>query len=159
MAVVCELVYRNRIDRPHSMLKTWPVAICKEVVQCTSIVSASAPQFKGFMESLESSGLRLYELPTPKSSRRTASASYQQRSSWSRRTRPTLRRLTPPSREYLEIDSISGRNTAADFEATVTAATRNSNGSLDSRPREPGVIHETITWAVTKEGSQADINR
>lgn len=137
VAVIYELVYRNRIDTPHSMVKTWPITICKEVIQCTSIVSASAPQFKAFMESLQSSGLRLYDLPNPKSSGKSGSDGQRYPRT---RSPSTLKCLTRPSQEYLEIDSVSGGNTTIDFEATATMDTRNSDWSRDNRPRQPNMI-------------------
>jgi hypothetical protein len=61
--VVCQLVYLNRLE-PQSdlLLDIWPVAICAQVAQCLSIVTACTVYLKPFLDALESGFIQIGDL-------------------------------------------------------------------------------------------------
>ena len=128
------------------MFDSWPVAICVQVVQCTSILCASAPHFKTFMESLQSSGLRLYDLPG-KTSRYGSRSDGLRPSNTGGSSR--ARNISHRSRRYLELDRI--RTRSGEFQTTVTASRKAPNWDRESQSSRTGIIQETKTWTVTQE--------
>ena len=130
------------------MLDSWPVAICIQVVQCASILSASAPHFKTFMESLQSSGLRLYDIPG-KSSRYGSRSDGLRPSNTGSSSR--ARNLSHRSRKYFELDRM--RTRSGEFQTTVTASWKDPNWDRESHSSRTGIIQETKTWTVTQESA------
>lgn len=138
-AIACSLVYRNRtINAPDPMLDTWPVAVCVQVVQSLSIATACSPQFKPFLESLQSSGLRLYELPNKTNSDGRYPRTIGSASIVDRHERGGLGlelTLSPPQ------------------SATRTVVTTQPEPDWDahSQSSQARIIRETRTWAVTEQ--------
>ncbi|KAL1983175.1 hypothetical protein VTN96DRAFT_425 [Rasamsonia emersonii] len=141
VAIVCALVYRNRtIIAPDPMFDTWPVAVCVQVVQSLSIATACSPQFKPFLESLQSSGLRLYELPNRKN--RTDSDSRYPR---------TIGSASMVDRHERALELNLSPQPAA-TRTVVTAAQQDCDANSQSSQAQ--IIRETRTWAITEQREQ-----
>ena len=60
IAILCQIIYaRQTANSPNITSDTWPVAISTQLAQCFGIVTACSPQFKPFMDSLRSTGMRI----------------------------------------------------------------------------------------------------
>ena len=59
VAIICELVFRNRIagSEDHTFA-AWPVVMCSQLVQALSIITACIPYLKPFFASLETGMIR-----------------------------------------------------------------------------------------------------
>ncbi|CAG8909247.1 unnamed protein product [Penicillium egyptiacum] len=85
VAIIFQLAYANQTTSGDFTFDAWSVAISTQVAQAMSIVTACSPQFKPFLDSLQSTGMglgmtssnngskdRTYGMSTFKTSRRTA---------------------------------------------------------------------------------------
>ncbi|KAE8346772.1 hypothetical protein BDV24DRAFT_123444 [Aspergillus arachidicola] len=140
IAIIGQLVYANRTsDSSDPISGTWPLAICTQLAQCLSVVTACSPQFKPFMDSLRSTGLRVDAITRHDTSR----IGYNYSSS---HTKSQSHGQDQPGAEVHEMTSI-GRNKSYRHTATVITAKRDSDAGSDSS--EAHIIREVRTWAVT----------
>ncbi|KAE8396160.1 hypothetical protein BDV23DRAFT_178216 [Aspergillus alliaceus] len=142
-AIVCQLVFNARTaNSPDSTSDTSPATIATQAAQCLSIVTACSPQFKPFMDSLRSTGMRA-EGMTKESSRK------QYRSSLSH-MKTTLfsqdNSLTPS--QGVELSVIS-RDQDGD-QAFATAARSVHDSDAESHHSQAHIIREARTWTVTE---------
>jgi hypothetical protein len=131
----------STIDSSDATSETWSVTVTSQLVQCLSIVTASAPQFIPFLKQLQSTGMRLDGM-----TRYTLSSHH--KSARSRYYLSTDRRRTGNESTH-ELDNIP-------LATTKTVVTSNVNGSEDdhdneSQSSQTGIIRETRTWTVTEE--------
>ncbi|PKX96334.1 uncharacterized protein P174DRAFT_457134 [Aspergillus novofumigatus IBT 16806] len=129
------------IDLADATSETWSVTVTSQLVQCLSIVTASAPQFIPFLKQLQSTGMRLDGM-----TRYTLSSHH--KSARSRYYLSTDRRRTGNESTH-ELDNIP-------LATTKTVVTSNVNGPDDdhdneSQSSQTGIIRETRTWTVTEE--------
>lgn len=129
------------------MLDRWPVAICAQAVQCASILSACAPHFKTFLESLQSSGLRLYDLPQGKSSRYGSRSDGLQPSKTGGSS--GARNLSRRGRNYVELGDM--QTMSGEFATTVSAAWKEPNWDRESHSSRTGIIQKTTIWTVSQD--------
>lgn len=62
-AVVCELVYLNRIENSNDLtFDIWRVTVCIQVIQCLSIIASCLFYMKPFVDSLETGFVQLGDL-------------------------------------------------------------------------------------------------
>ncbi|KAE8315853.1 hypothetical protein BDV41DRAFT_574560 [Aspergillus transmontanensis] len=140
IAIIGQLVYANRItDSSDPISGTWPLAICTQLTQSLSVVTACSPQFKPFMDSLRSTGLRVDAITRHDTSR----IGYNYSSS---HTKSQSHSQDQSGAEVHEMTSI-GRNKSYRHTATVMTAKRDSDAGSDSS--EAHIIREVRTWAVT----------
>ncbi|KKA18757.1 hypothetical protein T310_7279 [Rasamsonia emersonii CBS 393.64] len=145
VAVIIQLAYLNHAAHTgQSLLESWQNVVCSEVVQCLSIVGTCLPQFKPFLESLQSSGMRLYDIPgttrkygygygTPRglNSHKSPQASH--------RGGGTIH----------ELISVPQR-----LETTVTAGGKDKDWEVSSQSSYARIIRETKTWSVAEYPGQ-----
>ncbi|EDP50916.1 hypothetical protein AFUB_049170 [Aspergillus fumigatus A1163] len=129
------------INSSDATSETWPVTVASQLVQCLSIVTASAPQFIPFLKQLQSTGMRLDGM-----TRYTLSSHH--KSSRGRYYLSTDRRRTGNESTH-ELDNIP-------LATTKTVVTSNANGleedhDNESQSSQTGIIRETRTWTVTEE--------
>ncbi|KAB8248158.1 hypothetical protein BDV35DRAFT_174795 [Aspergillus flavus] len=140
LAIIGQLVYANRtIDSSDQISDTWPLAICTQLTQCLSVVTACSPQFKPFMDSLRSTGLRVDAITRHD----TSHIGYNHSS-------PPVKSQShsqdQSGAEVHELTSI-GRNKSYRHTTTIITAKRDSDAGSDSS--EAHIIREVRTWAVT----------
>ncbi|XP_077660843.1 uncharacterized protein AFUA_5G00700 [Aspergillus fumigatus Af293] len=131
----------STINSSDATSETWPVTVASQLVQCLSIVTASAPQFIPFLKQLQSTGMRLDGM-----TRYTLSSHH--KSSRGRYYLSTDRRRTGNESTH-ELDNIP-------LATTKTVVTSNANGleedhDNESQLSQTGIIRETRTWTVTEE--------
>lgn len=131
----------STINSSDATSETWPVTVASQLVQCLSIVTASAPQFIPFLKQLQSTGMRLDGM-----TRYTLSSHH--KSSRGRYYLSTDRRRTGNESTH-ELDNIP-------LATTKTVVTSNANGleedhDNESQSSQTGIIRETRTWTVTEE--------
>ena len=62
-AVVCELIYLNRIENSNDLtFDIWRVTVCIQVIQCLSIIASCLFYMKPFVDSLETGFVQLGDL-------------------------------------------------------------------------------------------------
>ncbi|CAI7569436.1 unnamed protein product [Penicillium glandicola] len=137
IAIICQLLYaRQTLSSADSTYDTWVVAVSTQVAQTLSIVTACSPQFKPFLDNLQSSGMgigmtssnnygskhRTYGVSTFKASRRNQD------------TRSETHELVPMPHE--------GTN------QTIITSTREDD--TESQSSQTNIIMETRTWTVTE---------
>lgn len=140
LAIIGQLVYANRtIDSSDQISDTWPLAICTQLTQCLSVVTACSPQFKPFIDSLRSTGLRVDAITRHD----TSHIGYNHSS-------PPVKSQShsqdQSGAEVHELTSI-GRNKSYRHTTTIITAKRDSDAGSDSS--EAHIIREVRTWAVT----------
>jgi hypothetical protein len=123
--------------------ETWSFTVASQLVQCLSIVTASAPQFIPFLKQLQSTGMRLDGMTryTLSSHQKSARSKYFLSADRSRRR--------TGNESTHELDNIP-------LATTKTVVTSNVNGSEDDHDNESqssqiGIIRETRTFEVTEE--------
>lgn len=140
IAIIGQLAYAHRtIDSSDPISGTWPLAICTQLTQCLSVVTACSPQFKPFMDSLRSMGLRIDGITRQDTSR----VGYNHSSVG---MKSQLQSQDHASAEVHEMTSI-GRNKSYRHTTTILTTKRDSDGDSDSS--EVHIIREVRTWAVT----------
>ncbi|KAE8142343.1 hypothetical protein BDV38DRAFT_295134 [Aspergillus pseudotamarii] len=140
IAIIGQLAYANKtIDSTDPISGTWSLTICTQLTQCLSVVTACSPQFKPFLDSLRSTGLRVDGMTRHDTSR----VGYNHSSAG---IRSQLQSQDHPSAEVHEMTSI-GRNKSYRHTTTIITAKRDSDGDSDSS--EAHIIREVHTWAVT----------
>ncbi|RHZ61795.1 uncharacterized protein CDV56_104138 [Aspergillus thermomutatus] len=141
-ALIAQVYFVHRtINSSDPTSETWSVTVASQLVQCLSIVTASAPQFIPFLKQLQSTGMRLDGM-----TRYTLSS--QQKSSRTKYFLSADRRRTGNESTH-ELDNIP-------LATTKTVVTSNINGTEDdhddeSQSSQTGIIRETRTWTVTEE--------
>ncbi|GMF76353.1 unnamed protein product [Aspergillus oryzae] len=137
--IICQLVYASKtIDSPDPSHETWPVAISTQLVQSLSIVTACSPQFKPFLDSLRSTGMRLGGMTSYGHSQK-GYGSYS--ASRARSRRGTVRSDTH------ELVPLPMQDT---HQATVTISTPSLGWDGESQSSQAPIIHEIRTWTVTE---------
>jgi hypothetical protein len=131
----------STIDSSDATSKIWSVTVASQLVQCLSLVTASAPQFIPFFKQLQSTGMRLDGMT------RYALSSHH-KSARSRYYFSTDRRRTG-NESIHELDNIP-------LATTKTVVTSNVNSPEDDHDNESQssqtcIIRKTRTWAVTEE--------
>ncbi|KAE8417379.1 hypothetical protein BDV36DRAFT_256811 [Aspergillus pseudocaelatus] len=137
--IVCQLVYATKTaDSPDPSHETWPVAISTQLVQSLSIVTACSPQFKPFLDSLRSTGMRLDGMTSYGHSQK-GYGSYAA-------SRARSRRGTDHSDAH-ELVPLPMQDT---HQATVTTSTPSLGWDGESQSSQTHIIHEIRTWTVTE---------
>ncbi|KAE8163871.1 hypothetical protein BDV40DRAFT_287404 [Aspergillus tamarii] len=137
--IVCQLVYATKTaDSPDPSHETWPVAISTQLVQSLSIVTACSPQFKPFLDSLRSTGMRLGGMTSYGHSQK-GYGSYSA-------SRARSRRGTDRSDAH-ELVPLPMQDT---HQATVTTSTPSLGWDGESQSSQTHIIHEIRTWTVTE---------
>lgn len=154
MATVAQLFYLNHTyNSRNPTLDFWSTAVCTQVVQNLSIITACVPYLKPFFESLESGMIRSDDLrrrgmkfPYGYGSGKSAGSTTQGQSQ-------TPSRLAKSSEKSHELRDISGTDSVGfghhANETTITA-TRDDwdEGSETSQSK---IIRQTTTWTVNAE--------
>ncbi|KAE8363149.1 hypothetical protein BDV27DRAFT_130326 [Aspergillus caelatus] len=137
-AIIGQLVYVNRtIDSKDPTFDTWSATVSTQLVQCLSVVTACSPQFKPFMDSLRSTGMRIDGL-----------TSYNMAST-KRHGLSSLRyQSTFHGSEVHELTPISPVKDT--YETTVTASEAISDGDSGSQSSQTHIIREVRTFTVTE---------
>lgn len=153
VGVIIQLAYLNHAAQAgQSFLENWQNVVCSEAVQCLSIVGTCLPQFKPFLESLQSSGMRLYDIPG-------TGRKYGYGCGYGCDASPGLNSYKSPQLSHRgrhggaihELISVPPR-----LETTVTAGGKDKDWEVSSLSSQTGIIRETKTWTVTEyPGQQA----
>ncbi|KAE8378066.1 hypothetical protein BDV26DRAFT_304605 [Aspergillus bertholletiae] len=140
IAIICQIAYANKtINSSEPISGTWPLAICMQLTQCLSVVTACSPQFKPFMDSLRSMGLRVDEI-----TRHDASHTGYNHPS---RMKSQLQSQDQHPIEDHEMVSFGRNRSYRQTTTTITTAKPDSDAGSDSS--EAHIIREVRTWAVT----------
>ncbi|KAB8068297.1 hypothetical protein BDV29DRAFT_184782 [Aspergillus leporis] len=134
--IIGQLVYTNKTTisiNPTSA--TWSAIISTQIVQCLSVVTACSPQFKPFMDSLRSTGMRIDGMTT---SNMTFTKRYGISST---RIKSTLH-----SNEDHDLAPII----KGGHQITVTAAGAISECDAESQSSQTHIIREIRTFSVTE---------
>lgn len=124
-----------------STYEPWIATIASQVAICMSNVTACSPQFKPFLESLRSSGMRLDTLTT-KTSPQTGNGT-------------SVSHIGSKGISFA-LRSITGRgkrNESMPYVRTVVTANPNATPDWDgsSQTSQSRIIRETRTWTVVEE--------
>ncbi|KAI9931265.1 hypothetical protein ASPWEDRAFT_34188 [Aspergillus wentii DTO 134E9] len=140
-AIICELYYHNRLLTSKDLtLDSWPVAVCMEIVQCFGILIASVPHLKPFLSSLQSTGLRLYQIPGEENVR----AGYVY-GKW----KMSPSRQTDTSTSGHELSGLHrGINRTV---VTAMTSPRAPDWETQSQTSQSHIIRETKTWVVEEQ--------
>ncbi|KAE8375723.1 hypothetical protein BDV26DRAFT_283200 [Aspergillus bertholletiae] len=136
-AIIGQLLYFNKtIDSNDPTFDTWSATVSTQVVQCLSVVTACSPQFKPFMDSLRSSGMRIDGLTSYNlaSTKRHGLSSLRYHSTFHG---SEVHELTP-------VRPIKGT-----YETNVTASGAISDGDAESQSSQTHIIREVRTFTVT----------
>lgn len=137
-ATICQLIYVNKtINSEDPTFDTWSATVSTQLVQCLSVVTACSPQFKPFMDSLRSTGMRIDGL-----------TSYNMAST-KRHGLSSLRyHSTFHGSEVHELTPV--RPVKDTYETTVTASGAISDGDAESQSSQTHIIREVRTFTVTE---------
>lgn len=136
ISIIFQLVYARQTARGDFTYDSWAVAISTQVAQTVSIVTACSPQFKPFLDSLQSSGMGLGM---------TSSNNHgSKHKTYGMTTFKTFRRTADTRSETHELVSVPHEGTN---HAMVTSAPDEDAESQSSRTN---IIMETRTWTVTE---------
>lgn len=133
-AIISQLVFLNRTAHSSdSTFDTAPATIALELTQALSIITACAPQLKPFLDSLQSTGMRLNGITRGTNSYKTsASGSYAR----------TGRSAGGNAQKTQPIPLLDGNHTMV--------LTANRDCDVDSQSSQAQIIRETRTWTVTE---------
>ncbi|KAB8214200.1 hypothetical protein BDV33DRAFT_183133 [Aspergillus novoparasiticus] len=137
-AIICQLIYVNKtINSEDPTFDTWSATVSTQLVQCLSVVTACSPQFKPFMDSLRSTGMRIDGLTSYNlaSTKRHGLSSLRYHSTFHG---SEVHELTPV------------RPVKDTYETIVTASGAISDGDADSQSSEAHIIREVRTFTVTE---------
>ncbi|KAF7530734.1 hypothetical protein PCG10_000244 [Penicillium crustosum] len=136
IAIIFQLVYAKQTARGDFTYDAWSVAIATQVAQTVSIVTACSPQFKPFLDSLQSSGMGLGM---------TSSNNYgSKHKTYGTTTFKTFRRTADTRSETHELVSVPHEGTN---HAMVTSG---PDEDAESQSSQSNMIMETRTWTVTE---------
>ncbi|KAA8651297.1 uncharacterized protein ATNIH1004_000178 [Aspergillus tanneri] len=140
VAVIVQLIYINEMTisiNPNSA--TWSTIISTQIVQCLSVVTACSPHFKPFMDSLQSTGMRVDGMTTynVNSTKRYGYGLS------SLRNRSILR--NNEDHELAPIIHVNGTH-----QTTVTSTGAISECDAESQLSQTHIIREIRTYAVTE---------
>lgn len=139
ISIIFQLVYARQTARGDFTYDSWAVAISTQVAQTVSIVTACSPQFKPFLDSLQSSGMGLGL---------TSSNNYgSKHKTYGMTTFKTFRRTADTRSETHELVSVPHEGNEANNQTMVTSAPDEDAESQSSRSN---MIMETRTWTVTE---------
>lgn len=140
VAIICQLYYASQtFSSTDSTFDTWTVAVSTQVTQALSIVTACSPQFKPFLDNLQSSGMGLGM---------TSSNDYgSKHKTYGFSSFMASRRTQQAQSENHELVSMPQTH-----QAMVTSTPDDDSESQSSRAN---IIVETRTWTVT-EGFDRD---
>lgn len=135
IAIIFQIVYASQTAWGDFTFDAWSVAISTQVAQTVSIVTACSPQFKPFLDSLESTGMGLGMTSSNNhgSKHRTYGIS----------TFKTSRRTADTRSETHELVSVPHEET---HRTMVTSA---PDDDAESQSSQTNIIRETRTWTVT----------
>ncbi|KAF7592272.1 hypothetical protein BBP40_000403 [Aspergillus hancockii] len=137
--IICQLVYfGTTADSSDPTNDTWPVVICTQLVQSLSIVTACSPQFKPFLDSLRSTGMRLGGMTSYGHSQK-AYGSYSVS-----RARSRVGTVRSNAHELVSIPIQDSHQT------TVTVSSPSLGWDAESQSSQTHIIRETRTWTVTE---------
>lgn len=136
ISIIFQLVYAKQTAWGDFTYDAWAVAMSTQVAQTVSIVTACSPQFKPFLDSLQSSGMGLGM---------TSSNNHgSKHKTYGMTTFKTFRRTADTRSETHELVSVTHEGTN---HAMVTSAPDEDAESQSSRTN---IIMETRTWTVTE---------
>ncbi|OQD96177.1 hypothetical protein PENSOL_c017G02101 [Penicillium solitum] len=136
ISIIFQLVYAKQTAQGDFTYDAWAVAMSTQVAQTVSIVTACSPQFKPFLDSLQSSGMGLGM---------TSSNNHgSKHKTYGMTTFKTFRRTADTRSETHELVSVPHEGTN---HAMVTSAPDEDAESQSSRTN---IIMETRTWTVTE---------
>ncbi|KAB8238769.1 uncharacterized protein BDW43DRAFT_296206 [Aspergillus alliaceus] len=139
-AIIAQLVYSKKtINSSDPTSDTWPLAICTQLTQCLSVITACSPQFKPFMDSLRSMGLRVDGITRYDTSR----GEYHHSSS---HFPSQIRNQNQPVAEGHELTPIIPTK---NDHRTTTTITAKPDSDAESDSSQAHIIREVRTWAVT----------
>ncbi|KAF7585525.1 hypothetical protein BBP40_010735 [Aspergillus hancockii] len=136
--IIVQLFYQTKTTSPiEATSDAWAALVSMQIVQCFSIATSCAPQFKPFMDSLRSSGMRVDGMTTSSTPSR---AKYEL---------STLRqKLTVHSSHFHDLFTI---NRVKDTHQTTISATGPIfDCDAESQSSQAHIIRETRTFTVTK---------
>lgn len=141
VAILCQIIYARQTAHSTNITSdTWPVAISTQLAQCFSIVTACSPQFKPFMESLRSTGMRIDGMTRYGTSQKGYGSQSASRV-------PTLRSRSRHRSEVHELVSLPAKDNH--HQATVTTAGAGYDWDAESQTSQSRIIREVRTFTVT----------
>jgi hypothetical protein len=151
-AIVVETVALNKtFHNPDVTYATWSVSITNQLILCLSIITASSAQFKPFLDSLRSTGMRLDAFTGSNSRFQRANGNnyyYGGSNPGSKPISINLRSLTGRSK-------VEQSRSGAQNETTVSVAPNSPEWDTTSQTSQSRIIRETRTWTVTEERRQS----
>lgn len=139
---MCQIIYaRQTVHSTNITADTWPVAISTQLAQCFSIVTACSPQFKPFMDSLRSTGMRIDGMTRYGTSQKGYGSQSASRM-------PTLRSRSRRLSEAHELVPLPAKD--HQHQATVTTAGAGHDWDAESQTSQSRIIREVRTWTVTE---------
>ncbi|QQK44209.1 initiation factor 2B related protein [Penicillium digitatum] len=136
ISIILQLVYASETSSGDFTYEAWTVAVSTQVAQCVSIVTACSPQFKPFLDNLQSSGMGLGMMNS-----HHHGSKYK---TYGMSTFKTFRRTADAHSETHELVSALHEGTN---QTMVTSAPDEDTESQYSRSN---IILETRTWTVTE---------
>ncbi|KAF9890417.1 hypothetical protein FE257_006085 [Aspergillus nanangensis] len=141
VAILCQLIYAHRTSHTTDPTRdTWSVTVATQLAQCFSVSTACSPQFKPFLDSLQSTGMRIDGMSR-------YNKSYDGYGSYTNsRIRTTANSRTRPQSEINELVPIplKGRH-----QATVTLG-GSQDWDAESHSSQTHIIREVRTFTVTE---------
>ncbi|KAJ5492314.1 hypothetical protein PEX2_087510 [Penicillium expansum] len=135
IAIIFQLVYATETSEGDYTYDAWTLTISTQVAQCVSIVTACSPQFKPFLDSLQSSGMGFGM---------TSSNNHGSKQKTYGTTFKTFRRTADTQSETHELVSVSHEGT------NQTLVTSAPDEDAESQSSRANIIMETRTWTVTE---------
>ncbi|KAJ5607441.1 hypothetical protein N7537_004060 [Penicillium hordei] len=136
IAIIFQLAYASQTSKGDFTYDVWAVAVSTQVAQSVSIVTACSPQFKPFLDSLQSTGMGLGIT----SSNNDGS----KHKTYGMTTFKTFRRTADTRSETHELVSVPNEET------NQTMVTSAPDGDAESQSSRANIIMETRTWTVTE---------
>lgn len=134
IAIIFQLVYARQTARGDFTYDAWAVAVSTQVAQTVSILTACSPQFKPFLDSLQSSGMGLGM---------TSSNNYGSRHKTYGMSK-TFRRTADTRSETHELVSVPREG------INQTMVVSGPDADAESQSSRSNMIMETRTWTVTE---------
>ncbi|KAA8651162.1 uncharacterized protein ATNIH1004_000040 [Aspergillus tanneri] len=142
VAILCQIIYaRQTLDSADPTSDTWPVTISTQVSQCFSIVTACSPQFKPFLDSLRSTGMRIDGMTRYGTSQKGYGSQSTSRV-------PTLHSRNRRRSEAHEMAPIIAKDT---HQTTVTSPGMRRDWDAESQTSQTRIIREVRTWTITED--------
>ncbi|OQE32642.1 hypothetical protein PENFLA_c001G08127 [Penicillium flavigenum] len=134
IAIIFQLAYANQTSSGDFTFDAWSIAVATQVAQAMSIVTACSPQFKPFLDSLQSTGMGL--------GMTSSNNNGSKHKTYGMSTFKTSRRTADTRSETHELVSVPHEGT---HRAMVTSAL---DEDAESQSSQSNIIVET-TWTVT----------